>query len=96
MFVLLLSYIKPLEEVDALMRDHVAWLTRQYEAGRFVVSGRQIPRTGGVIVARGDDRREMEDIAAGDPFVTGGVATVEIVHFRASQVADGFDALRHG
>jgi uncharacterized protein YciI len=92
MFVLVLSYIKPIEEVDALMREHVAWLSKQYEAGRFVVSGRQIPRTGGVIVARGDDRKEMEDIAASDPFVTGGVATVEIVHFRASQTADGFDA----
>ena len=93
MFVLLLSYIKPLEEVDAHMREHVAWLSKQYEAGRFVVSGRQVPRTGGVIVARGDDRKEMEDIAASDPFVTRGVATVEVVQFRASQTADGFDAL---
>ena len=91
-FVLLLSYVKPIEEVDALMRDHVAWLREQYEAGRFVVSGRRMPRTGGVIVARGDDRREMEDIAARDPFVTGGVATVEVIHFRASQAAEGFDA----
>jgi uncharacterized protein YciI len=90
-FVLLLSYTRPTAEVDALMRDHVAWLQRQYDAGRFVVSGRRIPRTGGVIVARGDDRGEIEEIAAGDPFVTGGVATVEIVQFRASQVADGFD-----
>ena len=93
MFVLLLRYTKPLEEVDALMRAHVAWLSRHYAAGRFVVSGRQIPRTGGVIVARGDDREEIEAVAATDPFVTGGVATVEVVQFRASQTADGFDAL---
>ena len=26
MFVLLLTYIKPLDEVDALMRKHMAWL----------------------------------------------------------------------
>ena len=31
MFVLLLSYIKPIKEVDALMREHVAWLRKQYE-----------------------------------------------------------------
>jgi uncharacterized protein YciI len=30
MFILLLSYIKPIEEVDALMREHVAWLSKQY------------------------------------------------------------------
>ena len=92
MFLLLLTYVKPLAEVDALMRDHMAWLNRHYAADRFVVSGRQIPRTGGVILARGDDRDEIERIAASDPFVAGGVATCEIVQFRASQAADGFDA----
>jgi uncharacterized protein YciI len=90
-FVLLLSYVRPVEEVDALMREHMAWLNEQYDAGRFVVSGRQVPRTGGVIVARGDDREEIERIAASDPFVTGGVATCEVIQFRASQTADGFD-----
>ncbi len=89
MFVLLLTYTKPLDEVDALMRKHMAWLDEQYAAGRFLVSGRQIPRTGGVILARGDDRDEIEAIAATDPFVTGGVATCEVIQFRASQVADG-------
>ena len=33
----------------------------------------------------------MEAIAASDPFVRGGVATVEIVQFRASQTAPGLD-----
>ena len=93
MFVLLLTYIKPLAEVDALMRRHVGWLDAQYDAGRFVVSGRRIPRTGGVILARGDDREEIEALAASDPFVSGGVATCEIIQFRASQTSDGFDAL---
>ena len=92
MFVLLLSYVRPLEEVDALMRDHMAWLNEHYAAGRFVVSGRQIPRTGGVILARGDDREEMEQIAASDPFVSGGVATSTVIQFRASQRAEDFEA----
>jgi len=57
------------------------------------VSGRRIPRTGGVILARGEDRDEIEALAATDPFVRGGVATCEVVQFRASQTAPGFDAL---
>jgi uncharacterized protein YciI len=93
MFVLLLTYTKPLAEVDALMRAHVAWLDEHYAAGRFLVSGRRIPRTGGVILARGDDRAEIEALAATDPFVSGGVATCEVVQFRASQTAAGLDAL---
>jgi uncharacterized protein YciI len=91
MFVLLLTYTKPLAEVDALMRAHVAWLDEHYAAGRFLVSGRRIPRTGGVILARGDDREEIEALAATDPFVSGGVATCEVVQFRASQTAAGLD-----
>jgi uncharacterized protein YciI len=88
-FVLLLTYTKPLDEVDALMRRHMAWLNEHYAAGRFLVSGRQIPRTGGVIVALGDDREEIEAIAASDPFVTGGVASVDVIQFRASQKRQG-------
>ena len=93
MFVLLLTYVKPLAEVDALMREHVAWLDEHYDAGRFLVSGRQIPRTGGVILARGDDREEIETLAASDPFVSGGVATCDVIQFRASQHAAGLDRL---
>ena len=94
MFVLLLTYVRPLAEVDALMREHVAWLNEHYDAGRFLVSGRRVPRTGGVILARGDDRAEIEALAASDPFVSGGVATCEVVQFRASQTAPGLDELR--
>jgi uncharacterized protein YciI len=92
-FVLVLTYVKPLPEVDELMREHVAWLDEHYEAGRFLVSGRRIPRTGGVILARGDDREEIEALAASDPFVSGGVATCEVIQFRASQTAAGLDPL---
>jgi len=93
-FVLLLTYVRPLAAVDALMREHVAWLDEHYAAGRFLVSGRRIPRTGGVIVARGDDRAEIEALVSNDPFVAAGVATCEVIRFRASQTAPGLEGLR--
>ena len=76
------------------MREHVAWLDEQYAAGRSLVSGLRIPRTGGVIDARGDDRAEVEALAASDAFVAAGVATCEVVRFRASQTAPGLAGLR--
>lgn len=51
MFVLELSYTAPLEAVDALLPDHVAWLDGLYEQGVFLASGRKEPREGGVILA---------------------------------------------
>ena len=92
--MLLLTYVRPLAAVDALMREHVAWLDEHYAAGRFLVSGRRIPRTGGVILARGDDRAEIEALVASDPFVAAGVATCEVIRFRASQTAPGLEGLR--
>ena len=52
--LIVLTYVKPLEEVDALLPAHVAWLDQGYAQGLFLVSGRRVPRTGGVIVTRGE------------------------------------------
>ncbi|VXC96193.1 YciI family protein [Sphingomonas sp. 8AM] len=84
--VVLLSYVRPLDEVDAQMAAHVAWLEQGFGQGVFLVAGRRTPRTGGVIVMRGE-RAAVERVVATDPFVTSGVATAEIVPFSASFAA---------
>lgn len=85
MFILELTYTADLSEIDAAMKAHMRWLNAQYAAGRFLVSGRKVPRDGGVIIATGSDRAAIEAIAAEDPFVRQGLATVRVVEFRASQ-----------
>ena len=93
MFVFRVTYIASPAEVEALVPAHVAWLEEHHAAGRFVVSGQTIPdREGGVILVRGDDRAEAEALAAGDPFVVGGVARTEVIQFNASQKAPGFSS----
>lgn len=90
--LILLEYVAPLDEVDAQMKAHVAWLEEGFAAGVFVVAGRQHPRTGGVILARGK-RAEAEALAASDPFVVAGVAEARVVAFNASFADPGFAAL---
>ena len=92
MFVVLLTYEKPLAEIDRLMKEHVRFLQEQYDAGLFVASGRRVPRTGGVILARGVDRAALEAIMARDPFVREGAARFEVIEFNASQTQAGFKA----
>jgi uncharacterized protein YciI len=87
MFVIELTYKAPLTELDACMKAHVAFLEEQYAAGRFIVSGRQVPRTGGIIIATANSRAEVEQIMRRDPFAARGLADVRIVEFRASQRA---------
>jgi uncharacterized protein YciI len=94
MYVLTLSYIAPLDEVDRLRDDHMTWIAAQYDAGRFVASGPKVPRTGGVILAKAMPRAELDGIIAADPFTGAGVATYEVVEFAAMTVAPGLEALR--
>ncbi len=88
MFVIELIYKTALEEIDAHMAAHVRFLKKHYASGHFLVSGRKVPRDGGIIVAVGDSRQEIEAIVEQDPFVTAGLADVRVIEFRASQRAD--------
>lgn len=85
MFLLELTYTADLSRIDAAMKSHMRWLNAQYAAGHFLVSGRKVPRDGGIIIARGMSREAIETIAQQDPFVAQALATVRIVEFRASQ-----------
>jgi uncharacterized protein YciI len=88
MFVIELTYKASLAEIDAHMREHVAFLNKYYASGHFLVSGRKIPREGGIIIAIGPSRQEIERIIREDPFHARGLAEFRIIQFRASQRAD--------
>ena len=88
MFVIELVYKASLEEIDAHMAAHVRFLKKYYAAGHFLVSGRKIPRDGGIILAVGKTRQQIETIVQEDPFHKHGLADFRIIEFRASQKAD--------
>lgn len=85
MFIVLLTYVKPLPEVDRHMRAHMKFLEEQYAAKTFIASGRRVPRTGGVILARSPSKEALDVLMQGDPFCLNGVATFEVIEFRTSQ-----------
>ena len=87
MFVIELTYTAALTAIDAHMDAHVAFLKKYYAAGTFVVSGRKIPRDGGIIVAVGKSREHIQAIVEEDPFYQQGLADFRIIEFRASQRA---------
>ena len=87
MFVIELVYKAPLAEIDANMAAHVAFLNKYYAAGNFIVSGRKIPRDGGIIIAVGSSRSAIEAIVREDPFVVRALADFRVIEFRDSQRA---------
>jgi len=94
MFIVTLTYLKPVEEIDALMHDHVEWLKKGYAEGLFIASGRRVPRTGGVILARSGDEQALRACLARDPFVVHGAVRVDVVEFTASMTAPGAEVLK--
>ena len=92
MFVIELIYKADLAEIDACMKPHMAYLRKHYAAGAFLMSGRKVPRDGGVILAMAADRAAIEAIVREDPFVANGLAEFRIIEFRASQKADDLPA----
>ncbi len=75
------------------MRPHVQFLQKYLDEGVFLVAGRQIPRTGGVIIMNLTDPERAAQIMAEDPFVSEGVATFEVVTFNASMTLPGLEGV---
>lgn len=91
MFVLTLTYKAPIEEVLRLLPAHNQYLSKYYEAGNFMASGPQIPRAGGVILCKADNRAAVEQIIKEDPFNE--IAVYHIVEFEVNKNMPGFEAL---
>lgn len=86
MFIVNLTYIVPLEQIDAAMKEHMKFLNKYYKANTFVASGRKVPRTGGIILVLAQSKAEVETIMAEDPFCIHGLAEFAITEFLTSQV----------
>jgi uncharacterized protein YciI len=96
MFIINLNYIAPLEKIDALMKEHMVFLNACYREGLFIVSGRKVPRTGGIILAKGSSREALEALMRNDPFVVHGLAEFDVIEFQASQSHPEFKKVFNG
>ena len=93
MFIVILHYIQPLSEIETHLEAHRTYLDRHYAAGHFVASGPQIPRTGGVILAKGLDGHQLDEILAEDPFYREKVATYQVIAFNPIKCAVGTESI---
>lgn len=85
LFIIDLNYQAPLEELDEAMKAHVKFLDEHYQAGDFITSGRKVPRTGGIIIARAESKEEVEQWMQADPFYKKNLSDFTVTEFMASQ-----------
>lgn len=91
MFIIILTYQKEITEIEKHLEAHRAYLETNYEFGNFIASGRQEPRTGGIILCRASDKDKVHELIQSDPFYIHGIAKYDIIQFEPTKYVSGFE-----
>jgi uncharacterized protein YciI len=92
LYVITLTYVRPLEEVDVHLDTHRAWLAEHTRGGRILVAGPLEGRTGGVLIANCDSREVLDRMLAADSFRVHGLVDCEVRGFTAAMRAQAWPA----
>lgn len=93
LFIVVLRYLVSIEKIDEHRPSHLDYLDHYYKEGTFLVSGGQNPRTGGIIMARAQDRSALDLILKQDPFALHGLAEYQIFEFTPTRHAPEFQEI---
>lgn len=91
MFIIILTYQKEITEVEKQLEAHRAYLEANYQSGNFIASGRQEPRTGGIILCRASDKNAVHELIKSDPFYIHEIAKYDIIQFEPTKYVSGFE-----
>ncbi len=78
-YIIEVIYTAPIEQIEAATPDHRVFLDSGYARSILLLSGPQIPRTGGMLVARAESLEAMEAFTHEDPFFQRNLARYRIV-----------------
>ncbi|KTD52925.1 YciI family protein [Legionella quateirensis] len=93
MFIVQLTYLTPLSEVDKYLRAHREFLDYHYKQGLLLFSGPMKPRTGGIIIANTNDREYLESLFQKDPYFLAEIAEYNFIEFTPMMYRDEFKEL---
>jgi len=93
MFVVSLTYVCELSEIEKYLAEHIKYLDENYEKGVFLASGRKEPRTGGVILVQMESRTTLDKLIAKDPFKINGLAHYEVTEFIPTKTSEALSFL---
>ncbi|WP_064966587.1 YciI family protein [Tenacibaculum ovolyticum] len=88
MFIINITYKTELEKVNQFLNEHIKFLDEQYKLGNFLASGRKVPRTGGIILSKINNKTTLERIIKKDPFNINKLANYELIEFIPSKTCN--------
>lgn len=93
LFVCLVNYNVPLEQVEKHLSAHRSYLQQGYDDGILLASGPREPRVGGVVIGKFECINCAKAFAKADPFCVNNIASYEIIEFEPvlhSNILDNF------
>lgn len=94
MFIVHVNYKVSLDIVEQYLPAHVDYLKQQYALSNFIASGRQVPRTGGVILSNMKNRKALDLVLEQDPFKQNNLADYVITEFIPSMSCKELEFLK--
>jgi uncharacterized protein YciI len=81
MFLLIVNYTEPPEQVALHADTHRSWVKQYIEEGVFLFAGPKKSKLGGAILVKSIDKNKLKTIIAEDSFVKADVAEYQIIDF---------------
>ena len=81
-FLVEIHYLVPAEQLADTVVEHRAFLQTGYDQGILLLSGPQIPRTGGIVIARASSLEALQLFFSNDPYQVKELASYRWVEFQ--------------
>jgi uncharacterized protein YciI len=78
--------IKPRQEWNVTLDQHLAWMKQQHDGGRILFSGPTTDRKFGIYVIKAGSRPDAEQIAASDPYTAAGLCAFDLYEWEVHQI----------
>lgn len=80
-FIAVLEYLVPYEQISIHRPKHLEFLKKYYDQKIFITSGPQVPKTGGIIMARCETKDQFDNILKEDPYFINKLASYKTYEF---------------
>lgn len=87
-FIIIIHYIESVDKINEIRPRHREFLETGYREGNVLFSGPQVPRTGGLIAARGETTEEVITFFSNDPYQKEKAARYEFIEFEPVHYQD--------
>ncbi|MCU7497179.1 MAG: hypothetical protein HF314_01995 [Ignavibacteria bacterium] len=80
-FICEIVYKAPIEKIEEATLEHRGFLRQGYDEGFLLLSGPQVPRTGGIVIAKGESMEAVAEFFNNDPYKKKGLAEHTFIEF---------------